>query len=232
MPLGLWVLDPPPSPRNRLTCAIRVIWALPQILALIVVNIVAFFAIIGAWFVALVTGRVSDGLREFIVGILRWNMRVESYVYFLTDAYPPYSIEEVESYPIRLGIPPAGELNRVAVLLRFFIAIPAWIVASVLGGGLFIVSIGSWFMLLVTGELPRPLFEATRIVIRYQTRFYGYFAMLTPEYAWGPMGDTPEVAAQDPWAIQLTDTGRTAVIVVIVLGVIVDLVNGITRSGG
>jgi hypothetical protein len=229
MPFGLWVFDPPPTPRNRLTCAIRIIWALPQLLALLVVNFVAFFAIIAAWFVALVTGRVGPGLREFIVGILRWDMRVEGYLYFLTDAYPPYSIEEVESYPIRLGIPPEQELNRLAVLFRIFIAIPAWIVASVLGSGLFIVSIGSWFMLLVTGELPRPLFEATRIVIRYQARFYAYLGLLTPEYAWGPIGDTPEVAAQDPWAIQLSDTGRTATMVVIVIGVIVELVNSAVR---
>ena len=233
MPLGLWVLEPPPSPRNRLTCAIRIIWVIPQFLVLILVNIAAFFAIIGAWFVALFTGEVPAGLREFLVGVLRWNIRVEGYFYFLTDAYPPYTIEEDASYPIRLGIPPATELNRLAVLLRIFIAIPGWIFASVLGGGLWIVSIGSWFMVLVTGELPPALFEATRAVLRYQQRFYGYFAMVTSEYSWGAMGDAVAVSEEDPtgaWAVRLTESGRTAMWVVIVIGAIVDVVN-IARRG-
>lgn len=230
MPFGLWVLEPTPSPRNRLTCAIRLIWVIPQFLALIVVNVVAFFAVIAAWFMALFTGQLQGELRDFLVGVLRWNTRVLGYFYFLTDAYPPYSLEEQSTDPVRLGVPQPVELNRAAVLLRIFIAIPAWIVASVLSGGLGIVSIGSWFMLLVTGELPRPLFEATRAVIRYEARFYAYFAMLTSEYSWGPLGDdTATTPADDPWAVRLSDSGRTAMIVLIVIGVIVDLLNGVRR---
>ena len=155
MPLHLWVLDPPPSPRNRLTCAIRLIWAIPQLFVLLFLNIVAFFAVIAAWFVALFTGRLDGPLREFIAGVLRWNIRVEGYFYFLTDAYPAFSLDEEEQYAVRLAIPPPVELNRAAVLLRIFIAIPAGIVANVLGAGLSVVSIGSWFMLLVTGTLAR-----------------------------------------------------------------------------
>lgn len=224
MPLGLWVFEPPPAPRNRLTCAIRVIWVIPQFVVLIFVNIAAFFAVIAAWFIALVTGQLPSGLRDFLVGVLRWNIRVQGYFYFLTDAYPPYSLEEAD-YPVRLGIPGPVELSRVAVLLRIFIAIPGGIVVSVLGAGLGIVSIGSWFMLLVTGELPRPLFEATRAVIRYQERFYGYFTMLTPEYSWGPLGDAAPATAEDPWAISLSDTGRTAMVVLIIIGIVVDVLN-------
>ncbi len=230
MPLELWVLEPPPTPRNRLTCGIRLFWAFPQLVALIVVNIIVFFALIGAWFMALFTGRVEGALREFLVGALRWNIRVSAYFYFLTDAYPPYSLDEDASYPVRLAVPPGSELNRVAVLLRIFIAIPGWIVVSVLGAGLGVVAVGSWFMLLVTGELPTPLFEATRAVVRYQERFYGYFAMLTPEYSWGPLGDEAPPTEQNPWAIRLSDTGRIAMYVVIVLGVIIDVVNSSLRG--
>ncbi len=233
VPLHLWVQEPPPSPRNRLTCAIRLIMVIPQLVVLLFVNIGAFFAVVAAWFVALFTGRLDGPLREFIAGVLRWNIRVEGYFYFLTDEYSPFSLNEEENYPVRLAIPPPVELNRAAVLFRIFIAIPAGIVANVLGAGLSIVAVGSWFMLLVTGELPGPLFEATRAVIRYQERFYGYLAMLTPEYSWGPMGDdTSQLASDDPnqaWSIRLSDGGRTAMIVVIVLGVIADIVSNARR---
>ena len=229
MPLHLWVLDPTPPPRNRLTCAIRLVMVIPQFIALFFVSIVAFFAVIAAWFVALFSGRLAGGLREFISGVLRWNLRVQGYLFFLTDTYPPYSLGDEDTYPIRLAIPPPIELNRAAVLFRLFIAIPGSIVANVLGAGLGIVSVGSWFMLLVTGELPRPLFEATRAVLRYQARFYGYFSMLTPEYPWGVMGDTPSLpAGADPyeaWSIKLNSGGRTTMIAVIILGVLIELIN-------
>jgi Domain of unknown function (DUF4389) len=229
LPLHLWVLDPPPLPRNRVTCAIRLIMVIPQAIVLIFVNIAVFFAVIGAWFVALVNARLAGGLREFIAGVLRWNVRVQSYFFFLTDTYPPYSLADEDTYPIRVAIPPPDELNRAAVLFRLFIAIPGSIVVNVLGAGLGIVSIGSWFVLLVTGELPRPLFEATRAVLRYQARFYCYFSMLTSEYPWGAMGDAPSpVASADPyeaWSIKLSSGGRTAMFVVIILGAIIELIS-------
>jgi hypothetical protein len=211
---------------------------IPQFFVLVFVDIAVFFGVIAGWFVALFTGRLPRGLREFVAGVLRWHLRVEGYFFFVTDSYPPFSLDEEDTYPVRLAIPPPVELNPVAVLFRIFIAIPGWIITSVLGGGLAIVSIGSWFILLVTGELPRPLFEATRAVMRYEARFYGYLAMLTPEYPWGPLGDTPTLAAATPqianpndaWSIRLSEGGRTAMIVVIVLGIIVDIANGAQRS--
>jgi uncharacterized protein DUF4389 len=228
-PVHLWVLDPPPSPRDRLTCAIRLIMVIPQAIVLFIVYIVAFFAVIAAWFVALFSGRLDGGLREFIAGTLRWSLRVLGYFFFLTDTYPPFSLGDEDTYSIRLAIPPPVELNRVAVLFRLLIAIPGWVVGSVLASGLAVVSVGSWFMVLVTGELPVPLFEATRAVLRYQARFFGYFSMLTPEYPWGVMGDSLSLpAGADPdeaWSIKLSSGGRTAMIVVIVLGVISELIN-------
>jgi hypothetical protein len=231
MPLHLWVGEPP-APRNRFTCAIRIIMVIPQLVVLLVINLVLVPVVIAGWFVALFTGRLSGGMRDFIAGVLRWNTRVQGYVFLLTDVYPPYSLEEEDTYPIRLAIPPQVELNRMAVLFRLFIAIPAWIVASVLGGGLGIVSIGSWFMVLVSGRLPGPLFEATRTVMRYQARLYGYVLMLTPEYPWGAMGDTASLSTgqdADAWLIRLSDGGRAAMIVIIVIGIVLDLINSSSR---
>jgi len=229
MPLHLWALFPPPSPRDRLTCAIRLIMVIPQVIVLFFVGIAAFFAIIAAWFVALFSGRLTGGLREFIAGVLRWVLRVQGYFFFLTDAYPPFSLGEEDTYPVRLAIPPPVELNRAAVLFRLLLAIPGLIVANVVGSGLAVVAVGSWFVLLVTGRLPVPLFEATRAALRYQARAYGYFSMLTPEYPWGVMGDGSSLPADadpyDAWSINLSDGGRTAMIVLIVLGVISELIN-------
>ena len=117
-----------------------------------------FFAVIAAWFIALVSARLAGGLREFIAGMLRWSVRVQSYFFFLTDdlSLPTAWLRRMR-IPSELAIPPPDELNRAAVLFRLFIAIPGSIVVNVLGAGLGIVSIGSWVVLLVTGELPRTV---------------------------------------------------------------------------
>jgi len=222
LPVHLAVADP--GPRNRLTALIRLIMLIPQGVVLIFVHIAAFVVTIIGWFGALVTGRLPQFAVDFLSGVVRWDTRVSSYLYFLTDQYPPFSLGQEPGYPIQVAIPDAAPLNRLAVLVRLFIAIPAYIVSVVAGSGLFVFSIGSWFMVVLTGRLPGPLFEVTRAVIRYQTRLLGYFLMLTPEYPWGLFGDPEGSEAQSPgWAIRLSDTGRGALVALLVVGVVVQI---------
>jgi hypothetical protein len=162
----------------------------------------------------------------------------------LTDEYPPFSLGEEPHYPVRVAIPPRTPLNRLAVLLRIFIAIPGAIVGGVMITGAGVVSIASWFMIVFTGAMPPSIYEAVRVSIRYYFRFIGYYTMLTPEYSWGPLGDLPEGAGSpavaptadigstvEPaaaptdagWLLRLSPQGRTVTIVVIVLGAILEI---------
>jgi hypothetical protein len=51
-------------------------------------------AAIIAWFAILFTGRYPKGLFNFVVGVLRWNYRVDAYAFLLsTDKYPPFSLK-------------------------------------------------------------------------------------------------------------------------------------------
>jgi hypothetical protein len=223
-----------PGQRDRLTAGLRLIMVIPQFIALFFVGIAAFVVLIIGWFGALVTGRLPDFAEEFLSGYLRWTIRVNAYLYFLTDDYPPFSLQREEQYGATLELPPPERLNPLAVLFRIFLVIPAWIVASVALNGLAVVSIVSWAMIVFTGRLPNPLYEATRTVIRYAARAGAYFAMLTPEYAWGLLGDGPTGEAdgstlspgvRSPWVIRLSSNGRTLVIVMLVIGVIVFVFN-------
>src|ERR1035441_5093691 len=69
-------------------------------------------------------------------GNLRWGVRVNRYLYFLPDTSPPFSFDEDLNYPIQISIPARAPLNRLAVLFRIFLVIPAAIVGSVVGAGL------------------------------------------------------------------------------------------------
>jgi hypothetical protein len=235
-PLPLYLAaNPPTGERNRLTCGLRLIWVIPQFIVLFFVGIAAFVVAIIGWFGALVTGRLPQFAEDFLSGVLRWSTRVNGYFFFLTDDYPPYSLEPEEQYPVVLSVPPPGELNRLTVLFRIIVAIPAAIVTSVIVAGLEVVSIASWAVILFTGELPEPLYDAARAVIRYAARYYGWFAMLTAEHSWGLLGDVPtesyEPEAQAPaegasgWTLRLSSEARTVMIVIIVIGAILNLVN-------
>jgi len=85
-------LEPELEERNRLTTFFRLILAIPQIIVLSLVSIAAGVVTLISFFVVLFTGRWNDGMRNFVVGYLRWNLRVMAYMYLLTDKYPPFSL--------------------------------------------------------------------------------------------------------------------------------------------
>lgn len=78
---------------NRWLPLVKWLLAIPHYFVLIFLNIAALFALILAWFAILFTGRYPRGLFDFIVGVIRWELRVVAYAFLLvTDIYPPFSL--------------------------------------------------------------------------------------------------------------------------------------------
>jgi hypothetical protein len=82
-----------PTERNRLTCALRIIWAIPAAFMAAVVGIGAAVVAVIGWFVVLFTGQWPDGMRSFLVRALRLEQRFTAYQYLLVDEYPPFSLD-------------------------------------------------------------------------------------------------------------------------------------------
>ena len=55
-------------------------------------TIAAALGIIAGFFAVLFTGQYPEGIRDFLVSSYRYALRVEAYVGFLTDRYPPFSL--------------------------------------------------------------------------------------------------------------------------------------------
>jgi hypothetical protein len=79
--------------RNRLTAFFRIIMVIPQLIVLAFLTFAATIVTIIAWFVVLFTGTWPTGLRDFVVGVMRWSLRVNSYFLLLTDVYPPFALD-------------------------------------------------------------------------------------------------------------------------------------------
>jgi hypothetical protein len=73
---------------------------LPHGLALLVLFIAQVVVVVVAQVVVAVKGEYPAGMFRFVAGVLRWNTRVAAFVYSLTDAYPPFSLQEDPSYPV------------------------------------------------------------------------------------------------------------------------------------
>jgi Domain of unknown function (DUF4389) len=137
-----------------------------------------------------------------------------------------------------------GRLNRLAVLFRIILAIPAGIIAAVIAAGWEAVSFFCWLVVLILGRMPAPLFEATAAVLRYSMRLQAYFLLLTAAYPKRLFGDRPQANSYDGatgvasgrWSathpLLLTAGGKVLLAVFIIAGLVgVAVPSGESGSG-
>ncbi len=75
------------------------------------------------------------------------------------------------------------DLNRWLPLVKWFLAIPHFIVLAFLAIGAFFVVIIAWFAILFTGRYPKGLFDYVVGVGRWGLRVYAYaFLLVTDRY--------------------------------------------------
>jgi hypothetical protein len=94
---GVRVDLPYPDPTKDLKVGLPLVkWflAIPHYVVLAFLAVAVVFVTIIAWFAILFTGRYPKGMHAFVVGVMRWGLRVSAYAFLLvTDAYPPFSLE-------------------------------------------------------------------------------------------------------------------------------------------
>lgn len=79
---------------NRWLPLVKWLLVIPHYIVLGLLTIAAVFAVTGAWFAILATGRYPRALFDFVVGIGRWGLRVNAYAFLLvTDDYPPFRLD-------------------------------------------------------------------------------------------------------------------------------------------
>jgi hypothetical protein len=114
--------------------------------------------------------------------LLRFVNRVGVYLALMDDRYP--STDEQQAVRLEFDYPDARlGLNRWLPLVKWFLAIPHYIVLFFLYIGVAVVVIVSWFAILFTGRYPRGIFDYVEGVIRWHNRVVGYaFILVCDEY--------------------------------------------------
>lgn len=118
-----------------------------------------------------------------------WNLalagfatRCLAYLALLRDEYP--STDEEQAVHLALRYPDAGtELDRWLPLVKWFLAIPHYIVLGFLAVGAVVAVVIAWFAILLTGRYPRALFDFVTGVMRWGLRVEAYaFLLITDRY--------------------------------------------------
>lgn len=195
-------VTPQLAERNRLTVLFRFFLAIPHVLlvggpflALCIgldfddlgfasnaglLGAVASFATVIAWFAILLTGRHPNGLWQLAAYFVRWRVRSLAYVGLLRDEYPPFGDGD---YPagVALAAPPA-ERDHVTVFLRLVLAIPHFLLLFLIGMLWGLSTALAWFVILLTGRYPEPLYGFALGALAWHTRVEAYVLLLTDEY--------------------------------------------------
>ena len=112
--------------------------------------------------------------------LLRFTNRVTAYVALMDDRYP--STDEEQSVHLDFPYPDVPqELNRWLPLVKWFLAIPHYVVLFFLGIAAFVAVVVAWFAILFTGRYPRGLFDFVEGVIRWSNRVTGYALILVTD---------------------------------------------------
>ena len=177
---------------SRWLWLVKWLLAIPHFIVLFFLWIAFLVSTIIAFFGILFTRRYPQGLFTFNVGVLRWHWRVAFYCLSVlgTDRYPPFSLEPAD-YLATLEIEYPERLSKGLVLVKWWLlAIPHYLIISVLQGGgaprfgglnavLVVIAVVG---LLFTGRYNPDIYRLALGINQWSMRVTAYAALMTDQY--------------------------------------------------
>ncbi len=110
----------------------------------------------------------------------RFSNRVGAYLALMDDRYP--ATDDEQAVHLNYAYPDATrDLNRWLPLVKWFLAIPHFLILVVLDLAAVVAVIVAWVAILVTGRYPRGLFSFVEGVFRWNNRVIGYALTLVTD---------------------------------------------------
>lgn len=117
---------------------------------------------------------------DWNLALTKFGTRVAAYLALLRDEYP--STDDEQAVHIEIAYPDATrDLNRWLPLVKWFLALPHYIVLFFLGIATLSCVILAWFAILFSGRYPRSLFDFCVGVFRWWLRVAAYAFLLTTD---------------------------------------------------
>jgi hypothetical protein len=158
----------------------------PQFVVIYLLAIVERALAILSFFFVLITKKIPDSIFDFRVMTFRYQWRVMSFAFFMRDEYPPFAFDLGPDDPRTdaavVTIERPGEMNRWLPLVKWFLAIPHYIVLAFLWIAVFVVWIVTFFAVLFTGRYPRGMRDFVVGVVRWTMRVNVYVLFMTDVY--------------------------------------------------
>jgi Domain of unknown function (DUF4389) len=192
-------VDYPDRSLNRLTTAFRIFTVIP--IAIVLASIGGYSGVWGSGggtrsiaiggggllflpplLMILVRQKYPDWWFQWNRELLRFSNRVGVYLALMDDRYP--ASDDEQSVHLGFERPDARtDLNRWLPLVKWFLAIPHYIVLALLYIGVFFSVIAAWLVIVFTGRYPRGIFDFVEGVIRWHNRVVAYaFILVTDRY--------------------------------------------------
>ncbi len=112
--------------------------------------------------------------------LTRFLTRLCSYFLLLRDEYP--STDDEQAVKLELDYPDVkSDLNQFLPLVKWFLAIPHFLVLWLLWIGVLFASVIAWFAILLNGSYPNDLHSYTVGVMRWSLRAEAYALLLTTD---------------------------------------------------
>ena len=117
---------------------------------------------------------------DFALALNRFSLRISAYLALITDRYP--STEDEQNIHLDLDYPNAQtDLKRGMPLVKWFLAIPHYVILFFLWIAVLFVVVISWFAIIITGRYPRGLFDFVVGVMRWTWRVQAYALLLATD---------------------------------------------------
>lgn len=159
---------------------------IPHMFVLLFIAIAAAFVNFIAFWAILITGKYPRGMWNFMLGMLRWNLRLGARLNNLSDGYPAFGLNVADdNTSLELEYPEKS--SRGLLLLRmffgfFYILIPHGICLLFLSLAAVFVKLVAWWVVLITGKYPKGMHDFMVGVTRWGMRVNAYYYNLTDQY--------------------------------------------------
>lgn len=121
-------------------------------------------------------------LLTFVHAVQSFSTRLAAYALLLRDEYPNV-FERPYAYVAYPDIAEGKALKRYMPLVKWFLAIPHYVVLVLVAPIVLGITVIAWFAIIFTGRYPEPLAGTVVWYVTYGNRVYGYaFALVSDEY--------------------------------------------------